>query len=503
MIKTLIKVILPLCVCLSHFTAQAQKSTDSLFSPHLLNTLKSFNAYLTQEGLTNKTCTTTLPKLMQELRGKHPSYFNLTQATKDFDAIMQESFALKINLRDQLKRLSQAPCVNAIREALVIARYVEDYFLTTVLDPKPFDSKTDAKAGPILMAPHQALQTLSRNKVVTLKSGDLLLSRGNAYTSAAIARIGESPAQFSHVSQVFINAPVGTEIPIAQALNDPRVYTVEAHIEVGSFVRSFAKYAQDGNARVAVFRFRGKERAAHEAALSIFNYVTSYQKQSMQVNGRTRYTVNDNPPYDFAMDSYDHREIFCAEIVSMAYDSVGIRIPMFPTQMKQNDLTQTMGIRSRHTFAPADIEVDPNFDLIAEWRDLRKTPSILKKDVALTAMYEWMKKHQYRFHYYPLDYVKAQIAWIARQMDLGFSERLPKNMEKRVVRMTFAIDRVGESLERELDQLEKRFLEGRKKFKPTYTEQMQALEQFRLKDLKAYKEDHRGLFHGFHHTFRK
>lgn len=493
----ILKSLLGLGVCVSFMTAYAQPSIQ----PNLLKTLKSFNNYLTSSGLNNQSCQTTLPQIMNELRGKDPKFFNFSQGLSDFDAILKESFALKRNLRDQLKRLSQPGCVSAIREALVITRYFEDYFLVTTLEPVPFNAKTDVKAGPLLMSPKEALQSI--NKTVTLRSGDLLLSRGNAYTSAAIARIGESPAQFSHLSQVFINAPEGTEIPVAQALNDPRVFTIEAHIEVGSFTRSFAKYAQDGNARVALFRFRGQSRAAHEAALSIFNYVTKYQRQSMQVHNRSYYSVNDNPPYDFAMNSYDHSEIFCAEIISMAYEAVGIRLPMFPTQMQQNDMTRTMGIRSKTTFAPADIEVDPNFELIAEWRDLRKMPSVLKKDVALTAMYDWMQKHQYRFYYYPVDYIKAQIAWTARQLDLGFSKQLPKNMEQKVVRLTFAIDRVGEKLERELNEFEKRHRQSGHKFRPTYTEQMRVLEQFRIKDAKAFKEDRRGLFHGFHHTFRK
>lgn len=477
-------------------------ATPSFLSPNILNTLNSVHEYLESSNFNSQSCESLSGQLDYIRQLNNPEFFDLSQARRDLERIMDKSFAIKNTLRNFLNKKGSTKCIKAIREALVIARYFEDYFLVTMLEPKPFNSKTDPKAGSLLMGNKEVLQTLGSQNI-KLKSGDVLLSRGNAYTSAAIARIGDDPAQFSHLSQVYIDAPIGTEISVAQALKDPRVYTVEAHIEVGSFIRTFGKYAQDGNARILLFRFKGSQTKAHYSARYIFDYVNLYQQARRELEGRTTYTVNDNPPYDFAMNMTDRHEIFCSEIVAMAYRSQKVSLPVYPTTLKVNDLTRTMGIKARNAFAPSDIEIDPNFQLIAEWRDLRKIPALLKKDVVLSSMFEWADKLNYKFHYNLLDFAKAQIAWTARQLDLGFAERLPKNMEKKVVRMTFAIDRVGKSLEQQLEAYEQeQFRQGRR-FRPTFPEQMKLLEKLRQQDRDSYNNKKSELpVYGFHGTYR-
>ncbi|MBX3039528.1 MAG: hypothetical protein KF789_02320 [Bdellovibrionaceae bacterium] len=471
---------------------------DRLIRSDVLETLTALQTYIENPNeFTLASCASDISYLQSLTMRLRPEDMNLSSIKRDHAEIVRKSFFVRQALKNRLNgfakdisvaKLRNHPCTSAARNGMRILRYIDDYILTTVLNPKPFDPKKDKKAGSILNDKAPLLITVDRGPV-KLRSGDLIMSRGNAYTSAAISRIGVEEAQFSHLAQIYIEAPAGTEVTIEQALKDPRVHTVEAHIEIGSFTRSFAKYAEDGNARAAQFRFRGSAADAHKAAKSIFTYVQKYQAKKMKEAHRTRLSVNDNPPYDFKMDGNDHSEIFCAEIVSMGYANAGTKLPTFPTILKKNELTEKMGIAVSSAFAPADMEIEPHFVQLAEWRDLRQIPSVMKKDVALSSMFRWMAERKYSFQTKSIDLIKAMLAWTARQTDLGFKERLPKNMDQKVIRLTFAIDRTGALLEEELEKFETQQSLGGRKLRPIFWEQMAYLEKFRKEDAAAFRKN--------------
>ncbi len=44
------------------------------------------------------------------------------------------------------------------------------------------------------------------------------------------------------------------------------------------------------------------------------------------------------------------------------------------------------------------MELEPEFDVVAEWRDYRITSELRLKDMIMTKLFEWMELHDYRFH---------------------------------------------------------------------------------------------------------
>ena len=379
-------------------------------------------------------CAVTLARWNQAFGGPKA----VTEGASDTPAdLLQRMFDLRQNLRAHLSKWPHAPeaCVDQVRKTLTTLRGAEDQLAlaTRGEDPAP-TSLTGEPAW---------LTTADGAGEVKLRSGDVLLSRGNAFVSAAIAKIGEVKGDFSHLAQVYIDAPAGTEIGVHAAASDPRVFTIEAHIEVGSFTRPFRDYVADGNARVAQFRPSQSAVNAHHAAWAIYDWVKRWQRAHADAFRRAEPNVNDNPPYDFKMNLADAGEVFCAEIVSIAQATVGWRVPMYPTRLKTNELTRTMGIVTKTTFAPSDLEVDPRFRQLAEWRDLDKLGSILKKDVVFAHVYAEMKAGRLKLTPTPEDYAKAVFAWTVRQNDLGLMTKLPKNMGPAIIALTFVIDRIG------------------------------------------------------------
>lgn len=445
---------------------------------------------------TAESCVADSELILRQVENLESIQLNQNELKRNYKSIIEKSYqtrqVLLKRLRDfQSNKMSSFSksesgqrCVRQVRALLRFFRYVEDYSLLIALNPKPFDASRDPKEGPILRGTSpQLLQT--ENSPLRLRSGDVLISRGNAYTSAAISRMGKEEAQFSHLSLIYIDAPVGTEVTVEQALQDQRVQTVEAHIEVGSFTRTFAKYVLDGNARVLLFRPLIAADKAHQASQSIFRYVTGYQKTQMNNAKRTKLSVDDNPPYDFKMDSSEKNQIYCSEIVSLAYKAVGLQLPTYSTRLRYNDLTKKMQITANSVFAPADLEIDPNFIQLAEWRDTRKLAALLRKDVVLSSMFDWMEEKKYNFQFNIVDFIKAKTAWRVRQLDLGFfEEKFPKNMNTSIIGMTFVLDRVGQTLEQKLQELDQNVKqEGRPPL--VFYEQKRALDLFREQDYNA------------------
>jgi hypothetical protein len=181
-------------------------------------------------------------------------------------------------------------------------------------------------------------------------SGDILVSRGGAPTSAMIARGSDYQGNFSHVAIVHID-------PVSRT---PQV--VESHIEKGVAIASFEQYLQDAKLRIMVLRLRSDLPAMvadptlpHKAATRVLDVA------------RERHI-----PYDFAMDVQDGSELFCSEVVSSAYAGLGVRLWMGMSTISSPGVARWLagfGVRHFETQEPSDLEYDPQLRVVAEWRD--------------------------------------------------------------------------------------------------------------------------------------
>jgi hypothetical protein len=138
---------------------------------------------------------------------------------------------------------------------------------------------------------------------VRVHSGDMIVSRGGAPTSALISRASDHPGNFSHVALVHVS-------------ESGVLSTIEAHIEVGVKVSSEDKYLSEKNMRLLLMRPRSDlpqlledPMLPHKAATYALNRAKS-----------------EYIPYDFEMDYTDPAKLFCSEVASNAYDQFGITL---------------------------------------------------------------------------------------------------------------------------------------------------------------------------------
>jgi hypothetical protein len=191
----------------------------------------------------------------------------------------------------------------------------------------------------------------------TLRSGDILASRGGAPTSALIARGNDYPGNFSHIALLYVDEKTGV----------PGI--IEAHIEVGVVVSTVEAYIKDKKLRIMVLRLRpdlpqmkADPMLPHKAAKRAYE------------EAKSRHI-----PYDFEMDYREPSKWFCSEVASWAYRQFGVELWKGTTHMSAPGLVRWLsyfGVTHFETQAPADLEYDPQISVVAEWRD----PETLWKD---------------------------------------------------------------------------------------------------------------------------
>lgn len=296
-------------------------------------------------------------------------------------------------------------------------------------------------------------------KGVRVHSGDILLSRAGAPTSALISRGNDFRGKFSHVALLYVDAK--TKEPLA----------IEAHIEAGVVVSTLEQYLEDQKQRIVVLRLRAdlpklsdKPGLAHAAA----SYMLS----------RAR---NHRIAYDFAMNYRDDSKLFCSEVVYHAYRHEGINLWQIKTLMTQPGLRAwlaDMGVKSFKTLAPSDIEYDPQLAAVAEWRDL----DVLREDridsAIMDALLEQAEKGLrlgYPLHQLPL--AGTVKLWSELQPLLGLEPTIPAGMSvTTALRVNSLKEKVFPLLRQSLKSAAKRFREQRG-YAPPYWSLMQLSRQ--------------------------
>jgi hypothetical protein len=191
---------------------------------------------------------------------------------------------------------------------------------------------------------------------ITIQSGDILVSRGGAATSALISRGNDYPGNFSHVALVHVDS-IG------------KVSIIESHIEKGVAIAGIDEYLRDTKLRVMILRLRSD--------------LPALRMNPMLPHAAATYALSEANaryiPYDFAMDFRDGTKLFCSEVASDAYRRVGVILWMGISTISSAGVSSWLadfGVRHFETQEPADLEYDPQLRVVAEWRD----PATLHKD---------------------------------------------------------------------------------------------------------------------------
>lgn len=224
---------------------------------------------------------------------------------------------------------------------------------------------------------------------VKIHSGDILLSRGDAPTSALISRGNDYPGNFSHVALVYIDPETNA------------VSIIEAHIEVGAAIASLNDYMNDKKLRVMILRLRSDlpqiiadPMLPHKAASAALHRVLS-----------------QHIPYDFEMDYKNDDKLFCSEVASSVYSKLGIDLWMNKSTISSPGTARLLagfGVTNFLTQDPSDLEYDPQLSVIAEWRNKESLFQDHIDNAVVDAILEWSDRgNEIYFDWYLLPVVRV------------------------------------------------------------------------------------------------
>lgn len=158
------------------------------------------------------------------------------------------------------------------------------------------------------------------------------------------------------------------------------------------------------------------------------------------------------------------RNLFCSKLVRLAFDKASggvIKLPSYPTRIsaRNRDFLDRIGVKANETYAPADIDLEPSFDLVCEWQDYRETSNIRLQDFTMDKVFEWMETYNYRFQETTLVKIVALLGrfsstWVKGAKDLMSSvvPKVPINMPRKTIATVAMLHKTAEPIYRELQQ---------------------------------------------------
>lgn len=383
--------------------------------------------------------------LAKSLHDLYVAIVSLDLTGRDMEAVKRSApatinglFEMRMRIADRIPQwhergLVTRPVQKALRDAFRVSRYAADMLGEVVGGnqrlPEGSEPQKAFSGGGLTTLVHPD----HRAEGVMFRTGDVLLVRGRHHNSAAIARIGDVDSQFSHLGIVYVEP-------------DGKAWVVESLIEEGATINTLDHALSHGLGRAVLYRHNNAARAEAAAAM-----ICSHIR-------KTKLGKLPHIPYDFSMRLEGYKELFCSKLVRQAYDEGSAGTYMLPTfkshlEMENSDFFRRIGVKAVETFAPGDIEIEPGFDLVAEWQDYRVTSALRLQDMIMTKIFEWMETHGYKFHE---DFLMVLIGIFGR-LSGRFSDavkdlladivpKVPANMSRRTIQTVAMLHKTAEPI---------------------------------------------------------
>lgn len=382
-----------------------------------------------------------------QIRFAMPYDYEAGHVRRTIPDLMRGLFELRLAVRDRIadwkaQGLFTHDVQSAVRDLNRMARYGCDYLgEMSIGNHRLGHGETPGPAFGGHASQTFRNQRLNPSETITYRSGDVIMMRGSHHNSAAIARIGDVDSQFSHLAILYVDPSEGHHI-------------VESLIEEGGIINPLATSLSHGVARAAVYRHRDEKLSANAAHL-----IHEHIRRSREEGGKRIL-------YDFTMRLPGYRNLFCAKVIRQAFDLASggkVMLPTYPTrfQLKNRDFLKRIGVKTDMTFAPADIDLEPEFDLVAEWQDYRATARLRSQDLIMDKLFEWMDEHGYKFKedfvinlISFLGRIAGQLSDRAKNLIADVVPKVPSNMRRRTIATVAMLHKTAQPLLEKLEAID-------------------------------------------------
>lgn len=461
------------CTSPSRFVANTPLDPPSL--ENLLSASEIIYADVSDSRFSSKICVDYLAKLERQIDSLDITSIPKSTLMEQGQEIADNSWKIRKTLHARLPEFN-TECSHQLLASFRQLRFIEEYLLeivNKVAHKNPADIKFQEELVPIMEndSTNYVLQKASSDNL-EFSAGDMLVTRGVSFLSSMIARLGERGTQYSHI--VFVH----------QDAQSKETKTIESYVGVGVAFYDLKFALKNENARILWLRAKD-QNMAHKANDLIGNLV----QESL---------ANKRPiKYDYELNFEDPKTMSCAEVSQVAFQMASdgaMKIPMYPNNIKgAESLTKRLKIAQGPTYEPGDMEIDPRFELVAEFRDLRLTRDSRQKDAVMSAIFNWMNQKNYqlkdnftsRMAGGPIYFIRKTFMWplVKKMLKLDdFSKEVPRNMLQTVA----LINEIGVFLQTELKKRDDAF-EATHGLPMGMMDLYKALEEIREQDLKLYQ----------------
>ena len=324
----------------------------------------------------NEFCESKIVNATQLLKSLDFETLDLNFMKNNGEEWLRQRFQVEVDINSQLPTISD-DCKKNLVSFLRELRQVEDYVgavAYNVKDQDPFKIDFKKVPPPLLNAKSYSPYFLNEKyRTLQFEAGDVLVTRGISFVSATISQSTDDQTHFTH--GVFVSRD-----------QKGNLRTIESYLQRGVEYYTLEDAMKNENARILVFRSRDPVLA----------------KKADEVMSRT---LDDkgNIPYDYSLDYTDHSRMSCAEVVVSAYEWASngqFKIPYQQSQIKFNKpyVLEKLSAKKGPTFSPINMELDPRFELVLEWRDYSLIRDQRQKDMILRSMFQWMENENYELH---------------------------------------------------------------------------------------------------------
>jgi hypothetical protein len=443
-------------------------------------------SFVSGPAFTDQACPAYLKDLSAQMRTI--SWDSYTNA--QLDAVASDTMNLLWQVRSTLhQKLGSvgSACALQMRDTFHAIRDVEDYlgefaYHLPAIDPSTLNYQSqpipiyDQSAYP----PYFAADSIA-GKPFHFQSGDVMIARGVSFVSAIISKVSDNQSQYSHNVFVDVDPKTGKES------------TIESYIAVGVEQYDMDYALRNENARLLVLRPKNTALGAQAAELLL--------AKTLAGDGH-----GGNIPYDYSLNFVDHSKMSCTEVVRAAYEWASngkLILPTYPALIpdKNPQFLKALTINSGPTYTPDDIEIDPTFDMILDWRDYRVIRDSRYKDAILNSIMSWIYDQQYNFQQTNESLIAGNIVlpsrstalWPLIQKMTG-SPDLDSTMPKSMLEAMTVLNQIGATLLDKVRQQDQTYISAHQR--PMTNQQLLAyLESLRAQDESDYKNFGYSIFH--------
>jgi hypothetical protein len=431
------------------------------------------------------TCGEILGSLQADLRQVRWDDYSNSDLKEHAVGISESFWQLRLAIHSKLDAIGR-DCTLQVRDVFFRLRDAEDY-LTEFTDGAPVlhPENVDFQKELMPIYQHAAYETsLIRpdlnQTTLKLHSGDVLLARGTSFVSAIISRMTDNRSGFSHSLIWYVN-------PQTQVEN-----SVESYMDIGVNEFDSAYALKNENVRLTVLRPKDAALGARAAAVAL-------------------QAAKARLPYDYKMDFQDSRALSCVEVITSSYAKASggeMQLPLYSgnISVKSDRFLAKLSLQAGEIISPADLETDPRFELVSDWRDNRLIRDSRHKDAILSEMLRWVDVFHYQFKNtsqsiiakYILRPARDTALWPLLQKLTGAS--INSAMPRQMLGVAVVMKQVGAELLTEVRNLDQEHII--KYGRPMTSAQLrEAVEKYRYEDLRRYNDNEYSAIHAMFNPY--